>query len=38
MHFGWNIVELLLRKHVHTATFIKNVFAYTLRDLKSSRY
>ena len=36
MHFGWNIGKAFSRKHVHTATFIKNVFAYTLRDLEIS--
>ena len=36
MHFGWNIGKAFSRKRVHTATFIKNVFAYTLRDLEIS--
>ena len=36
MHFGWNIGKAFGRKRVHTATFIKNVFAYTLRDLEIS--
>lgn len=30
MHFGWNIGKAFGRKRVHTATFIKNIFAYTL--------
>lgn len=36
MHFGWNIGKAFGRKRIHTATFIKNVFAYTLRDLEVS--
>ena len=36
MHFGWNIGKAFGIKRVHTATFIKNVFAYTLRDLEIS--
>lgn len=36
MHFGWNIGKAFGRKRIHTATFIKNVFAYTLRDLEIS--
>lgn len=36
MHFGWNIGKAFGRKRVHTATFIKNIFAYTLRDLEIS--
>lgn len=36
MHFGWNIGKAFGRKRVHTATFIKNVFAHTLRDLEIS--
>lgn len=34
MHFGWNIGKAFGIKHIHTATFIKNVFAHTLRDLE----
>ena len=34
MHFGWNIGKAFGKKRIHTATFIKNVFAYALRDLK----
>ena len=34
MHFGWNIGKAFGRKRIHTATFIKNVFAHTLRDLE----
>ena len=36
MHFGWNIGKAFGRKRVHTATFIKNVFANTLCDLEVS--
>lgn len=36
LHFGWNIGKAFGRKRVHTATFIKNVFAHTLRDLEIS--
>ena len=36
MHFGWNIGKAFGIKRIHTATFIKNVFAYTLRDLEIS--
>ena len=36
MHFGWNIGKAFGRKRIHTATFIKNVFAHTLRDLEIS--
>jgi len=34
MHFGWNIGKAFGKKRIHTATFIKNVFAHTLRDLE----
>ena len=36
MHFGWNIGKAFGKKRIHTATFIKNVFAYVLRDLEIS--
>ena len=36
MHFGWNIGKAFSKKRIHTATFIKNVFAYALRDLEIS--
>ena len=36
MHFGWNIGKAFSKKRIHTATFIKNVFAHTLRDLEIS--
>ena len=36
MHFGWNIGKAFGKKRVHTATFLKNVFAHTLRDLEIS--
>ena len=34
MHFGWNIGKAFGKKRIHTATFIKNIFAYALRDLE----
>ena len=34
MHFGWNIGKTFGKKCIHTASFIKNVFAYALRDLE----
>ena len=36
MHFGWNIGKAFGKKRVHTATFLKNVFAHTLRDSEIS--
>ncbi|EXY62553.1 hypothetical protein, partial [Bacteroides fragilis] len=36
MHFGWNIGKAFDRKRIHTATFIKNVFAQVLCDLEIS--
>ena len=36
MHFGWNIGKVFGKKRIHTATFIKNVFAHSLRDLEIS--
>ena len=36
MHFGWNIGKAFGKKRIHTATFIKRVFAYALRDLEIS--
>ena len=36
MHFRWNIGKAFSKKRIHTATFIKNVFAHTLRDLEIS--
>ena len=36
MHFGWNIGKAFNKKRIHTATFIKNVFAHTLCDLEIS--
>ena len=36
MHFGWNIGKAFGRKRIHTATFIKNVFAHTLCDVEIS--
>ena len=35
MHFGWNIGKAFGRRRIHTATFIKNVFAHALRDLET---
>ena len=34
MHFGWNIGKAFGKKRIHTATFIKSVFAHALRDLE----
>ena len=36
MHFGWNIGKPFGKKRIHTATFIKNVFAHALRDIEVS--
>jgi hypothetical protein len=36
MHFGWNIGKAFGQKRIHTATFIKNVFAHALRDIEVS--
>ena len=36
MPFGWNIGKAFGKKRIHTATFIKNVFAHALRDLEIS--
>lgn len=36
MHFGWNIGKAFNKKRVHTATFIKRIFAHTLCDLEIS--
>ena len=36
MHFGWNIGKAFSKKRIHTATFIKRVFAHALRDLEIS--
>lgn len=36
MHFGWNIGMAFGRKRIHSATFIKKVFADALRDLEIS--
>ena len=36
MHFGWNIGKALGKKRIHTAIFIKNVFAHALRDIEVS--
>ena len=36
MHFGWNIGKAFSKKRIHTATFINNVFAHSLRDLEIS--
>ena len=34
MHFGWNIGKAFGKRRIHTAIFIKNVFAHALRDLE----
>ncbi len=36
MHFGWNIGKAFGKKRIHTATFIKRVFAHSLRDIEVS--
>ena len=36
MHFGWNIGKAFGKPRLHTATFIKRVFAHTLRDVEIS--
>ena len=36
MHFGWNIGKAFDKRRIHTATFIKNVFAHALRDIEVS--
>ena len=36
MHFGRNIGKAFGKKRIHTATFIKNVFAHSLRDIEVS--
>ncbi len=36
MHFGWNIGKAFGKKRIHTATFIKNLFAHALRDIEVS--
>lgn len=36
MHFGWNIGKAFGKPRLQTATFIKQVFAHTLRDLEIS--
>lgn len=36
MHFGWNIGKAFSKRRIHTATFIKRVFAHDLRDIEVS--
>lgn len=36
MHFGWNIGKAFGKRRIHTATFIKNVFAHSLRNIEVS--
>lgn len=36
MHFGGNIGKTFGKKRIHTATFIKRVFAFVLHDLEIS--
>ena len=36
MHFGWNIGKAFGKKRIHTATFIKRIFAHALLDLEIS--
>ena len=36
MHFGWDIGKAFGKRRIHTATFIKCVFAHAIRDLEIS--
>jgi len=36
MHYGWNIGKAFGKPRLHTATFIKRVFAHILRDVEIS--
>ena len=36
MHFGWNIGKAFGKRRIHTAIFIKCVFAHALRDIEVS--
>ena len=36
IHFSWNIGKAFGKRRIHTATFIKRVFAHALRDLEIS--
>ena len=36
LRFGWNIGKALGKRRIHTATFIKRVFAHALRDIEVS--
>lgn len=36
MHFGWNIGKAFGKSRLQTTTFIKEVFAHTLRDSEIS--
>lgn len=36
MHFGWNIGKAFGKPRLQTATFIKRIFAHTLRDSEIS--
>ena len=36
MHFGWNIGKAFGKRRIHTATFIKRVFAHALCDIEVS--
>ena len=36
MHFGWNIGKAFGKRRIHTATFIKKVFAHALCDIEVS--
>ena len=37
MHFGWNIGKAFGKKRIHTATFIKRVFAHALRCMDTGK-
>ena len=36
MHFAWNIGKAFGKKRIHTAIFIKRVFAYAFREIEVS--
>ena len=36
MHFGWNIGKAFGKRRIQTTTFIKRVFAHSLRDIEVS--
>ena len=36
MYFDWNISKAFGKRRIHTAAFIKNVFAHALRNIEVS--